>query len=258
MTPTGDQFADDQADPLFQANPVTVRPLLSRVHAGELAIPDFQRDFVWEVDKTRQLLASIMSRYPAGTLLFLKISEGTEFFRPRQVEGAPHLSNAHPRELVLDGQQRITALYQALYGRGEHRFFVDFSKLRSNDGSVLEPEQIKFDEVVLAIPRGEGGSTPLDNPEKQLEGWLYPIDRYYIENHLDDWLDELTAHHAATAETQAALKSELRSLRTRYLTRLAIYAFPVVRLEETTSLAAVCTIFETLNRQGVHFRSLSC
>lgn len=246
-----DEYADDQADPLFQANPVTVRTLLSHVHARELAIPDFQRDFVWEVDKTRQLLSSIMSRYPAGTLLFLKISEGTEFFRPRQVEGAPVLNATRPRELVLDGQQRITGLYQAMYGRSDHRFFVDFSKLRSDDGSVPEPEQVKFDEVVVAVPRGEGGATRFDDDETQLEKWLYPIDRYYIENHLDDWLDVLCEHHAATAEGQNALKSELRKLRSRYLTRLALYAFPVVRLEETTSLAAICTIFETINRQGV-------
>ncbi len=251
VVPSNDEYADDQADPLFQANPATVKNLLSRVHSRELAIPNFQRDFVWEVEKTKQLLASVMSRYPAGTLLFLKIGDDTEFFQPRHVEGAPHLDGARPRELVLDGQQRITALYQAMYGRGDHRFFIDFSKLRSNDGSVLEPEQVRFDEVVIAEPRGEGGETAYDEEKTQYETWRYPVDRYYIENHLDDWLDALCANQAATAEAQAALKSELRKLRSRYLTRLALYAFPVVRLEETTSLAAVCTIFETLNRQGV-------
>src|SRR5438876_6805415 len=125
-----DDFGPDEADPLFQANPSTVRSLLGEVHAKALAIPDFQRNFVWEVENTRELLASVMSRYPAGTLLFLKIGPGDQVFRPRQVEGAPTLGDEVPREFVLDGQQRLTALYQALYGRGDYRFFIDFKPLR--------------------------------------------------------------------------------------------------------------------------------
>jgi len=160
------------------------------------------------------------------------------------------LGDQAPREFVLDGQQRLTALYQALYGQGDHRFFIDFTALRSYDGSILAPEQVSFDEVILVEPRGEDGATQHDLREIQIEKWLYPVDQYYKQNHLDDWLDEVVANHAAGQEAQVALKSELRKIRDRYLTRLALYAFPVVRLEEETSLAAVCKIFETLNRQG--------
>lgn len=250
ITPMPDDFGPDEADPLFQANPSTVRSLLSDVQAKELAVPDFQRNFVWDVENTRELLASVMSRYPAGTLLFLKIGQVDQVFRPRQVEGAPDLEGAIPRELVLDGQQRLTALYQALYGRGDHRFFIDFKALRSDDGSILAPEELSFDEVILVEPRKDDGTTQYDARETQIENWLYPVDQYYRQNNLDDWLDEVVANHATGEAAQTALKSELRTIRDRYLTRLALYAFPVVRLEEGTSLAAICKIFETLNRQG--------
>lgn len=50
-------------------------------------------------------------------------------FTPREVAGAPALNGLTPNELVLDGQQRLTSLYQAFYGQGDHRYFIDLKKL---------------------------------------------------------------------------------------------------------------------------------
>ena len=246
-----EDFGPDAADPLFQANPTTIRTLLRDVHVRKLAIPDFQRDFVWDSENTRELLASVMSRYPAGTLLLLAVPPGQEFFRPREVEGAPELDGTKPQELILDGQQRVTALYQAMYGKGDHRYFVNFAKMRSDDGRVLDPEDIDFESAILVEPRDEGGRTRFDDRGVQIDRWYYPCDQYYVDNHLDDWIDDVVETHAATEDAKKALRGELRRIRSRYLTRLNSYAFPSVRLDEDTSLEAVCKIFETLNRQGV-------
>jgi hypothetical protein len=242
----------DAGDPLFQANPIPVATLLGRIQNRELALPDFQRSFVWDVSSTLELLASIMSRYPAGTLLFLEMPDGEPVFRPREVEGAPALDNQRPRELVLDGQQRLTALYQALSGNSDQRFFIDLSKMRSEDGSLPEAEQIAWDAALVAKQKKDDGQpNEFDEPAWQIENWQFPLDEYLLANRFDDWLDRLVAAKAEPGDPQTQLKNELRGLRDRYLARLGQYAFPVVTLEEETSLAAVCKIFETLNLRGV-------
>lgn len=243
----------DAGDPLFQANPRTVRNLLAKIHDKELTVPDFQRSFVWPAEDVRELLISVMSRYPAGTLLFLTVDPDHKYFKPRNVEGAPPLGQAdQPKELVLDGQQRLTALYQALYGCADDRYFLDLSRMRAKDGHILDAHEIPFDEALLAIGRDENGSTgAADGRKWQLENWSFPLDEYLLANRFDDWLDDLIMVHAGTPEAQKALKFELRAIRDTYLQRLAQYTFPVVALEQGTSLHAVCKIFETLNLHGV-------
>jgi uncharacterized protein with ParB-like and HNH nuclease domain len=100
-----------------------------------MALPDFQRDFVWDPYATDELIESIISNYPAGTLL--RIKNGQELlFQPRAFAGATDLNGVKPAYLVLDGQQRLTSLYQAFYGKGEHRYYLDLAALES--GKDLE------------------------------------------------------------------------------------------------------------------------
>src|SRR4051812_15954566 len=98
--------------------------MLQEIKARRLGLPDFQRNFVWDPAATRDLLASVMCRFPAGALLMLR--QGTQqkaTFKPRAVTGAPSLSSGQmPPLLVLDGQQRLTSLYQAHRGVGDARY----------------------------------------------------------------------------------------------------------------------------------------
>jgi len=56
--------------------------LLESIHNRELALPDFQRDFVWDPRATEELIESICQNFPAGSLLRIKNSAGF-FFAPR-------------------------------------------------------------------------------------------------------------------------------------------------------------------------------
>jgi uncharacterized protein with ParB-like and HNH nuclease domain len=100
-----------------------VKFLLQMIHNKEMALPDFQRDFVWDPYATDELIESIISNFPAGSLL--RIKNGFQLlFQPREIEGAPRLDKgAKPSYLVLDGQQRLTSLYQAFYGRRPQIFY---------------------------------------------------------------------------------------------------------------------------------------
>ncbi len=102
--------------------------LLESIHNRELALPDFQRDFVWDPRATEELIESICQNFPAGSLLRIKNSSSF-FFTPREFAGAPLLDGHQPSYLVLDGQQRLTSLYQAFYGAGAHRYYITLQGL---------------------------------------------------------------------------------------------------------------------------------
>ena len=97
-------------------NPRSLKDLLSDIHNREMVLPDFQRDFVWDPSATQDLIVSIANQYPAGSIL--RVRNIKEAFAVREFEGAPLLNGGRYTFLVLDGQQRLTSLYQAFYWRG--------------------------------------------------------------------------------------------------------------------------------------------
>ena len=75
-------------------------------------MPDFQRSWVWDEDRIKSLIASISRAFPVGALMTLDTG-GDVNFKPRPVEGAPTRRSTFRRHsLLLDGQQRMTSLYQ--------------------------------------------------------------------------------------------------------------------------------------------------
>jgi len=96
----------------FQTNPYDLYKLLDDCHRGIMQLPDFQRSWVWDEERIRSLIASVSRAFPVGALMTLDTG-GAVNFKPRPVEGAPEESKkASPSSLLLDGQQRMTSLYQ--------------------------------------------------------------------------------------------------------------------------------------------------
>src|SRR5471030_1953901 len=96
----------------FQTNPFDLNKLLDDCHRGVIQLPDFQRSWVWDEDRIKSLIASISRAFPVGALMTLDTG-GPVNFKPRTIEGAPTESKLiAPQSLLLDGQQRMTSLYQ--------------------------------------------------------------------------------------------------------------------------------------------------
>lgn len=91
----------------YSVTPHPIETLLTWVKSGEIAIPEIQRPFVWEATKVRNLLDSLYQGYPVGYLIAwrnptVKLKDGT---------------SASGKRILIDGQQRVTALMAALLGR---------------------------------------------------------------------------------------------------------------------------------------------
>lgn len=237
-----------ESDPIFEATPRQLSNLVTRIRSGEIALPDFQRDFVWDSSKTEELIQSIISKFPVGTLLFWK--QGSEsLFASRSFEGSPPLGGKKPVELVLDGQQRLTALYQALTGTGDERFYLKVDEfIEAASGRILDFHEVNFDGAIISVPVATSKAQETKNSEI-LKPAHFPVADV---SSFDDWLDEYVEALASGDPEidQKAMKSLYRKMRDKYIIPLRAYGLPVVTLPETTPIEAVCTIFETLNRTG--------
>lgn len=226
---------------LFEdTNPRPLKEMLTQIHSRESALPDFQRDFVWDASATQELIVSIASNYPAGSLL--RIRNTRNLFACREVQGAPMLSGHKPTYLVLDGQQRLTSLYQAFYGMGDHRYYLNLKKmLAGND----------FEECVFHLRANVKKATEYSDVEVQTREMILPLS--VLRNGSGDffgWIIQASQKAASEAE-RSQLQSDLLSIQNSWLKVIDGYQFPVVTLSDETSAEAVCTIFETLNRTGV-------
>jgi hypothetical protein len=206
---------------------VSVREMVDMVQNGQLAIPEFQRPFVWKPPQVADLLVSVARRWPIGTLLLL---EGPQDFAVRPLAEAPEVTSA--TLLLLDGQQRMTALYRALGDHvGDEVYYVDFNALREDN--ELSDEHIKvrqrkafvrqYPDVAARARSGYALVGEVADPDQFLE-WL--------------------------RQDPAEMK-DFSSLRNSQLAGLQDYSVPAVRLSRDIGFEALAKIFETINRTGV-------
>jgi len=97
-----------------EAKPERISRLVTRIEAGDIKIPKFQRRFVWSRDQILALLDSIYRGYPIGSLLLWRTNE--KLARERNIGGfhLPDTPEQYPTNYILDGQQRITTIYGVL------------------------------------------------------------------------------------------------------------------------------------------------
>ena len=91
---------------------------LKWTRSGEIQLPDFQRGYKWEDERIRQLLVTVLRGHPLGVVMLLKTGNTQVRFKPRAIEGVTWPRGSRPKFLLLDGQQRLTSLTQALSGDG--------------------------------------------------------------------------------------------------------------------------------------------
>ena len=90
--------------------------IVGDINAGRVLIPQFQREFVWNMKKSAQLIDSILKGYPIGTFIFWHTNERLRAVRSIGGQLFPKVGEHDPVDFVLDGQQRLTSLYACIYG----------------------------------------------------------------------------------------------------------------------------------------------
>ena len=226
-------------------NPRSLRELLSEVHNGTAVLPDFQRDFVWDAPSVDELVVSIANNFPAGSLLRIRNSQEYFAWRPFQGSDRPP---GKPTFLVLDGQQRLTSLFQAFYGVGTFRFFLDVGKLIAGEDIESALFHARYDRrpATDLLPRNDSLEEKSRALAVQVDRMVMPLGTLRASmDSFNSWKLEVVKLHGVE------LLAQLEEVGKRWIAPIDGYAFPVVTLSDRTSADAVCTIFETLNRTGV-------
>lgn len=102
------------AEPLFTRVDRPVGKSVSDVIEGRVGLPDLQRPFVWKDSDVRDLLDSMLRGYPIRYCILWEAPDDQE--DKKSSIGLNEKNYATPKELVIDGQQRLTALVSSLYG----------------------------------------------------------------------------------------------------------------------------------------------
>ena len=88
----------------------TIAELLFEIEKRELILPEFQRGFVWSLSKVKNYIESIYRNYPTGHFLIWKT------YKPQKHRADTKGSNTQYNRLILDGQERLTALHTVFRG----------------------------------------------------------------------------------------------------------------------------------------------
>ena len=196
----------------------TLQKLIDELQAGNIKIPRFQRDYIWEKSKVVKLLNSIYNQYPIGSLFFWKAPAKYAFFiRPFDIDGIDDKKTEGDFQFILDGQQRILSLFVAL--KGKTMGDCDYSTICFN------PEKREF-----LIPRNQ-------REKSNIPAWRILDDDAFAET-----LAELEKGKSrkATAQNWQQCHEIFRS-----------YPMSIV-LTSNTEIDDVVEIFERINQGGKH------
>ncbi len=240
----------------FETTKPSLQELLSKADSGKLQLPDFQRGWVWDDDRIRSLLASVSVSFPIGAVMLLQTGGENIRFKPRPLTGTdPRLRNIAPETLILDGQQRLTSLYQALMGqvavetkdaKGKPMsrwYYLDMKK-------AVDTEADRED-AVLSVPADKrvkafGGEITLDvtTDEREYEADLFPLNCVFRSA---DWRQAYNKHwNYAPEKIQLYDRFEGEVIK-----RFEQYQVPAIELKKETPKEAVCLVFERVNTGGM-------
>lgn len=238
----------------FKTNPEFLTDLMRQCAQGKLKLPDFQRGWVWDEARIIGLLASISQAFPVGALMSLENGGAVEFF-PRRIEGASPAADDQPTEaFLLDGQQRMTSLFQAtsraepvLTDVGTQRrrkrfYYIDMIR-------ALDPD-VSREDAIIGVPEdrvvaelfGRKVLLDLSSTQKEYAALHFPVNRVFD---WDEWQDGFDDHW-----NDREKKALFRRFKTEVLENFRSYQVPVIALDKKTSREAVCLVFEKVNTGG--------
>lgn len=241
----------------FDSTKRGLQEFLRDVHAGKLKLPDFQRGWVWDDNHILGLIASIAQSFPIGAVMLLQAGNPDVKFKERLVEGVDNPSPSSTENLILDGQQRLTSLYQSLFSkkpvatRNERGhalsrwYYIDIRKALANgvdmeDAIFSTPEDRLFKNF-----RGEPiPDRDYSTQDKEFAACVFPLCNVFSS---PSWRTAFSKFHNYSPEMSQLWDRFEESI----IKRFEQYQIPQIVLLKETPKVAVCQVFEKVNTGGV-------
>jgi hypothetical protein len=243
----------------FQTNEPLVASLLQQVGDGHIQLPDFQRGWVWDDSHIRSLIASVSLSHPIGAIMTLQTGGESVRFKPRLVEGVKLAQAPQPANLILDGQQRVTALYLALCSQEavptttdtdepiRRFYYLDMARCLDSD--------IERMDAVISVPEDRiaksdfGRQIELDvsTAAGEFACGLFPLRFAFDAAAALNWIAGYQEHFGYDKEKIRFVNAFQKEVWQRFQQ----YKIPVIELLHDTEKEAVCQVFEKVNTGGV-------
>lgn len=241
----------------FKSNDVDIKKILEDIENGNNQLPDFQRGWVWDDNRIKSLIASISNSYPVGALMFLEYGGDNVRFKYRPFAGS--MSTAMPDVLVLDGQQRLTSIFGAMYSRDavktQTEKHKDIQRFYYLDIKKCLNSSTDREDAIISIPKDKklcsdfGRIIDLDvsTAENEYKEHMFPLNIVYDFGAVADWRNGYQEYYDYDKDTMKMF-TEFDTL---VLRPIQGYKVPVITLDKSTSKEAVCQVFENVNTGGV-------
>jgi len=185
---------------LPEPQPRTFSTLINDIARGQIKIPQFQREFVWDFKKCASLMDSIVKGYPIGTLIFWKTKERLRAIRDIGGCILPEPDEGDFVEYVLDGQQRLTALFASLKG-----LKVERESGKTDDFAEMYIDlEAKEDEQIITADISDSGNGSAIRITDLLHGGLRRLARYPEKFHgkLEEYKEHIVSYNYSVVQVK--------------------------------------------------------
>ena len=191
----------------MKTNDRPLTDLMKAVDSGAAQLPDFQRGWVWDDGRIKALILSVIHNFPVGAAMFLEYGNESIHFKHKPIEGSDADPAIEPDELILDGQQRLTSLYNALYSQKpvhtktdkgkdiDRYYYLDIEK-------AVDPNS-DDEEIVISIPStkqvtsdfGRKIEKDLTTRQNEFKLKMFPLNLILDSNEEQQWQNEYYAYY---------------------------------------------------------------
>ena len=243
----------------MDAKNIELTKLLDEIKRGEIQLPDFQRSWIWSDGQIKSLLESVIRGFPINSIMLLVCDADSVKFSFRKIELLESVESK-PQHLILDGQQRLTSLFGALYfnepvkitdSKGKVKkyfYYVDMAKAIT---SVQNSESVE--DMIISVDenrklKAKGKNFDFSTPEKEYAEGMFPLNKIFngILDGILDWI----LKHQSYYENNDYKQALVNKFYDEVVKKISSYKIACIMLEKNIPLEAVCNIFENVNIGG--------
>jgi len=193
--------------------------LFVEIDSGQIKLPMFQREFVWEKEQSSKLIDSILKGFPIGTFIFWKTKEELRSYKEVGNHKLPETDKGDYVQYILDGQQRITSLYA----------------IRKGIRITKDGKEVDYRDIFINLDYDPENDEQIVVTEQQT-GKRYVSVHRVLTSQVTDLLDEFP-----NRETLKQIES--------YKNKLTNYDFSTITIKDYP-IEVACEVFSRINTGG--------
>ncbi len=205
-----------------------IRQILDGVESLDMVMPEFQREYVWQLDDAKQLMTSMYKGYPTGCLLFWETEEPPEI-----KNSAVDTTRLGLTKVILDGQQRLTTLYMLING--------EIPPYYTEEDIHNDPRHLYFNVLT-------GEFTFYQKTKMENNPIWCSVTKAYDENLTDAY--DISEKYCDESEEDFKSINKIINTNLQKLRAISKEEYPILTVPKSASIDDAIDVFDKVNSQG--------